>query len=473
VIPIRSAGDPESGALERAIGAPAGRGRAVLLAVRSGIDPSPQLRAARECSLDTVRYVVVDAEVHGADALASRILADQCSAAPPCPRAVLRAWVAHLASEGRELAVGLDRAGELSLDAATWLGRLVRASRDCMRVIVPWAGDPRIWRIVEELGLETEVVSASPPQPRAERAEPYGPVPAAAPTPASTGVSSPPRVAMSARHHLLGAVLGCLGLVVASVWLLSTRAEPPGEPEAREAPAPAFEARSAAPTGSTAPSITLPEPSPRRYAYDAQADRISFRVSGRPLAQVLAELSAQLGFDVRNLTSDPLSRPVSLQVERQPLEDALRQLLRGFARTFVYASAPDGNVAPRLRTVIVLAATPPVPAARTEDAVPADEPDRSGSIALEVEAAIQTLVAHDPGTLHAEAIERLVALGPAAVADEALRQFDALTPVGPLAPTRVEAAWERLRAALCAARPPDAERGTLPPELGCRPSSAP
>jgi hypothetical protein len=261
--------------------------------------------------------------------------------------------------------------------------------------------------------------------------------------------------------------------VVASLWFLATPAEPPAELEARDAPAPAFEARSAAPTRSPAPSLTLPEPSPGRYAYDAQADRISFRVSGQPLAQVLAELSAQLGFEVRNLSSDPLSRPVSLQVERQPLEAALRELLRGFARTFVYASTPDGIVAPRLRTVIVLAATPPAPAAPTADAAPADGPDRSGSIALEVEAAIRTLVAHDPGSLHADAIEHLVALGPAAVADEALRQFDALTPVGPLAPTRVEAAWERLRAALCAARPPDGERGALPPELGCRPSSIP
>jgi hypothetical protein len=123
--------------------------------------------------------------------------------------------------------------------------------------------------------------------------------------------------------------------------------------------------------------------------------------------------------------------------------------------------------------------------------VSADGAPESGSIALEVETAIQTLIAHDSGSLHADAvetaiqtliahdsgslhadaIERLVAMDPAAVADEALRQFDALTPVGPLAPARVEAAWERLRAALCASRAAEGSRATLPAELGCRPSS--
>jgi hypothetical protein len=444
----------------------------VLLAIRSGSDPSPQLRGVRGRSSDPVRYVIIDSDVSGADALASRILAGQCSAAPAAPRAVLRAWAAHLASEGRELAIALDHAGELSLDAASWLGGLIRASRSSMRVIVPWAGDPRIWRMIEELGLETEVVDASPPRSRVDRAEPREPALSSEPTSEPDRVSSPPRSATWARRALLAGGLACFGVVAVALWRVSIPAEPPREREAGEAMAPGIEGRSVASARSTAPAVALPEPSPGLYAYDAQADRISFHVSGEPLAQVLAELSAQLGFEVRNLTSAPLSRPVSLQVERLPLEDALRELLRGFSRTFVYASSSEeGAVAPRLRTVIVLAATPP--AADLPAPALGDRDLRSGRIALEVEAAIGTLIAHDPGNLHADAIERLVALDPAAVADEALRQFDALTPVGPLAPTRVEAAWERLRAALCAARPPEGGAEALPPELGCRPSSYP
>ena len=230
-----------------------------------------------------------------------------------------------------------------------------------------------------------------------------------------------------------------------------------------------MEARGATPTDSAAPAVVLPGPSPGRYEYDAQANQISFHVYGEPLADVLAELSAQLGFEVRNLTSDPLSRAVSLQVQRRALEDALRELLRGYSKTFIYASkGAAGASAPRLHTVIVIAAAPPAPAASSPDPAPVDGPLRSGGIALEVETAIQTLLADASEDRHADAIERLVAMDPAAVADEALRQFDALTPVGPLAPTRVEAAWESLRAALCAASPPGGGREALPPELGCR-----
>jgi hypothetical protein len=470
VIPIRAPEGHEAGALERAIRAPAGRGRVVLLAIRSDGDPSPRLRDVPGRSCHPVRYVVVDSDVSSADALASRILAGQCSGAPAAPRAVLRAWAAHLASEGHELAIALDRAGELSLDAASWLGGLIRASHDSMRVIVPWAEDPRIWRVIEELGLGTEVVDASLPGSRVDRAEPREPAASSEAAPVPERVSGPLRSSTWARRALLAGGLACLGVVAVALWRMSIPAEPASERGASEAMAAAIEGRSATSAGSTAPAVVRPEPSPDRYAYDVQADRISLRVSGEPLAQVLAELSAQLGFEVRNLTSAPLSRPVSLQVEGLPLEDALRELLRGYSRTFVYASSSQaGAAAPRLRTVIVLAATPP--AAGSPGPVSADGAPESGSIALEVETAIQTLIAHDSGSLHADAIERLVAMDPAAVADEALRQFDALTPVGPLAPARVEAAWERLRAALCASRAAEGSRATLPAELGCRPSS--
>jgi hypothetical protein len=99
------------------------------------------------------------------------------------------------------------------------------------------------------------------------------------------------------------------------------------------------------------------------------------------------------------------------------------------------------------------------------------EPDgRALTIAEEVERTIALLLADDSGERHAAAIERLLSLDLDRVAREVVYQFDALQPVGPLAPSRVDEAWEALRSALCAGRPYEGDPDALPLELGCRPS---
>jgi hypothetical protein len=106
-----------------------------------------------------------------------------------------------------------------------------------------------------------------------------------------------------------------------------------------------------------------------------------------------------------------------------------------------------------------------------EVAQPADPPGWL-SIAEEVERALRILLADDSGGRHSAALERLQALDPVAVANEVVYQFDALTPVGPLAPTRVDEVWEELRRSLCRSPMSDDDRAALPAELGCRPPPA-
>ena len=132
MIPIGRGRARPAGEVEEAIEAPSGRGRVVLLTAGPGLDsqglPSPGTAGSRG-----PRCVVIRADHYGADELASRILADRCSKPPSeAPRALLRAWVAHLASEGSGLAVTLEEPGKLPLDVAGWLGELVRASRGAM-----------------------------------------------------------------------------------------------------------------------------------------------------------------------------------------------------------------------------------------------------------------------------------------------------------------------------------------------------
>jgi len=455
VIPLRASEASDAAALEQAVGAPSGRGRAVLLAIASADQASTLLRRARARSSDTRRCIVVAADRFGADGLASRILSGQCNPTPPAPRAMLRAWVAHLASQGHELTVALEDPGRLSLDAASWLGQLVRASRGAVRLLIPWARDARIWRVIEELGLETEVVGVTAPPPHSE---PDESPPQAATSPSA--LPDPPRASIRTRRPLLVAGLIGLGLLGVGLWSYLPGA-PQRAPDTRDATNP-LASRAVAPP-------VAPAPASGRYEYDARTGRISFDVREEPLTRVLSELSAQLGFELRNLATDPLSQPVSLRVAQAPLEEALRALLHGYAKSFVYASSVSASEAPRLRTLIILPAPPePSGAVLDEPAASAGLPG-STRVAREVESTLDTLLSDASADRRSAAIDRLLALDRAAVADELVRQFDELAAVGPLAPTRVDQAWEQLRGALCASA--DA-REALPPELGCRPSSS-
>lgn len=470
VIPIRAPEAEDAAALERAVAAPTGRGRAVLLTFRSGGDPAALLRRAGGQSPESVRCVVIETDLFGADELAARILAGQCSATPEAPRAVLRAWAAHLASEGFELAVVLEDAGRLPLDSASWLGRLVRASGGAVRLIIPWTKDLRIWRVIEELGLETEVVGAS--WPRVDRTAPAGPARTSSGGAEPTHFEKPTRRIGFSLRTLLAVGLTCMLALAAVVASWRLPADPPGAAAGGEAPAPALEARAAASAVAPPPAALTSEPGSARYSYDVQTDRVSFDLRGESLARVLSELSAQLGFEVRNLASDSLSRPVNLRVHQVLLDEALRELLRDFSKSFVYAPDPSAAGAPRLRVLIVLSAPTLGLQPRSAEVALPEGPPGSTSVALEVERAIDILLADDPGDLHAAAIDRLLALEPAVVARELVYQFDHLAPVGPLAPMRVNEAWERLRVALCANRPSGGAREPLPPELGCPPRAS-
>jgi hypothetical protein len=299
----------------RAIETPAGRGRVVLLPVTPGGDPSELLRLARDRPSERVRYVVVPADPIGPEALASRILSDPCGGSPPAPCALLRAWLAHLASRGGELAVGLDEPGRLSLDTASWLGRMVRASRGAMRIVVPWANDPRIWRVIEALGLETEVVPTTGAPARGERtATPELLEPATASVPPPAAPSRRP----SARTRALLAVGGLAGLALlaAALWWTAPR-DPLVARDGRSPATPAPPSRVGAPTVAR-PAPVIAEPA-GHFAFDPRTGLLSIHVREEPLDGLLAELSQQLGFELRNLSSEPLSQRVTLSLEQVPL----------------------------------------------------------------------------------------------------------------------------------------------------------
>jgi hypothetical protein len=354
----------------------------VLLAVPPNGDPATLLRRAPGRSSAARRCVVVAANRVASDALASRILAGHCDGTPRAPRALLRAWVAHLASQGQELIVALEDPGGLPLDSARWLGRLVRASQGAARLVLPWAGDPRIWRVIEELGLETEVVEEPPVG---------APAPAAAPPPAAPATPRAPATPPAAPRAHAGQrvrVAGGLAACVAGLALLA---------------------------GTLWWQLQAPAPDATGPAELGQAER---RQPEGPPAMLEAE---------------PEAPPTPPEASASAL--------------------PTGRIALTVRR---------------ETTAP-ERPPGSLSTAEEVARAIRILLADDPGGRHAAAIDRLRALDPAAVAREVLYQFDALTPVGPLAPSRVDEAWEELRVALCRSQTAGGEGTTLPPELGCRP----
>lgn len=457
VIPIRSPEALETAALERAVRAPAGRGRAVLLAVAPQSDPSALLRGAAGQPSGRVRYVVVAADPSGAEVLAARILSDSCEVDPPAPRALLRAWLAHLASQGRELAVGLDEPGRLSLDAAGWLGRLVRDSRGAMRIVIPWASDSRIWRVIEALGLETEVVPAYE-RPRDDRAstpargaDPRPP--SAAPHPAGSAAATV-RPRGRTRALLAAGVLACLVSIPATLWWTTPRdASAPPDPIA-------------------APAATLPVASSSgslgRYGYDPRTGLVSLDVREEPVGRLLADLARDLGFELRDLATAPMDERVTLKLEAVPIEQALRALLRGHPRTFVYANDTPVTEPPRLSVLILHSQARPLGEAEPPGVV--EEHPGVAGVAQEVEHAIATLLVPDVDDRHAAAIERLLALDPPTVARELVYQLDHLAPVGPLASTQVEAVRKELRTALCGRQTSPEAGGTLPPELDCRPA---
>jgi hypothetical protein len=407
---------------------------------------------------------VVRADHYGADELALRILADRCSKPPSeAPRALLRAWVAHLASEGSALAVTLEEPGKLPLDVAGWLGELVRASRGAMRVILPWRSDPRVWRLIEAMGLDSEVV-APPGHPPQTRPVPPAPAPVQL-APARPGFESelPVRRRVGGRRMglaLFGAGVICL-VATAAVWR-----GVPGDPSVSGA------------VDVTAPSAlevaseaVAKERNPAASLHEVEESRVSFDARERPLFQVLSDLSVEWGFEVRNRTADPLAEPVTLRVDRLPLEEALRALLSGRSKSFVYSAGGAGAEATHLRAVIVLPgaveATGPAPLGDASSKA-ARNPTR---VAGEVEEIIGVMLAEDAVGSHAAAMERLLALDRSVAARELLYQFDQLAPVGPLAPSRVDEVWERLRAALCASGSAKREAPAIPVEMGCRPTS--
>jgi len=461
VIPIGKGRARAAGGIEEAIEASSGGGRVVLLAAGPGLDSQGfQLPGAKDPRGS--RCIVVRADHYAADELASRILADQCTTSPPeAPRALLRAWVAHLASEGSRLAVALEEPGKLPLDAAGWLGGLVRASRGALRVILPWRNDPRIWRLIEAMGLETEVV-APPGHPPQIHPPPLAPAPVKlAPAPASFEPELPARRRVGGRRMGLAFFgAGVISLAaVAAVWR--------GVPGDRTV---------SGPLGATLPpalevEAVAKERSPGASVHALEQSRVSFDVRDRPLFQVLSDLSVERGFEVRNRTSDPLSKPVTLRVDGLPLEEALRALLRGYSKSFVYSRGAAGAEAARLQAVIVL------PGALDADrpASPGDAASQAATspatVADEIEEILGAMLAEDVGGRHAAAMESLLALDRSAAARELLYQLDQLEPVGPLAQVRVDDVRERLRAALCASGASEREARTLPVEMGCRPTS--
>ena len=330
-------------------------------------------------------------------------------------------------------------------------------------MILPWRSDPRVWRLIEAMGLDSEVVAppGHPPQPR-----PVPPAPAPVQlAPARPGFEPelPVRRRVGGRHMglaLFGAGVICL-VAVAAVWR-----GVPGDPSV------------SGPVGVTASSAlevaseaVAKERNPAASVHEVEEVRVSFDARERPLFQLLSDPSVEWGFEVRNRTSDPLAKPVTLRVDRLPLEEALRALLSGHSKSFVYSAGGAGAEATRLRAVIVLPgaveAIGPAPLGDASSKA-ATNPAR---VAGEVEEIIGVMLAEDAGGRHAAAMERLLTLDRSVAARELLYQFDQLEPVGPLAPSRVDEVWERLRAALCASGSAKREAPAIPVEMGCRATS--